>query len=192
MNSTCSVCPRADIRKLTSLEPMTHCTVVEGDLLIAFIWLPHNVSFNQLREITGSLLLYDVDGLSSLSKLFPKLNVIRGHSLIYNYALVIRETALQVSFSLSHCFSLPYSAKTPDHFSEEGGSNLEKDDDDHRRDTYNKANFTNRCQAHDVHKSSDKARDGEPQYGGGWVSRVAAGTLLLQLAKCSHGTKRFE
>ncbi|THD23327.1 hypothetical protein D915_005874 [Fasciola hepatica] len=90
-----AVCSRQDIRQTNVLERMCRCDVVEGDLSIAFVWLTRNLSFHRLREISGSLLLYDVDGLSSLSTLFPRLTVIRGHSLIYSYALVVRATAFQ-------------------------------------------------------------------------------------------------
>lgn len=79
------------------LQRLSDCDVIEGDLSIAFGRIPHNASFHRLREITGSLLLYDVDGLRSLSTLFPRLAVIRGHSLVYSYALVIRTTTFHVS-----------------------------------------------------------------------------------------------
>lgn len=62
----------------------------------------HFPVFENLREITGSLLVYSVKyiiflaikklffrGLTSLGKCFPNLRVLGGHSLIMNYALVI-------------------------------------------------------------------------------------------------------
>ncbi|BHF65615.1 hypothetical protein SprV_0200862800 [Sparganum proliferum] len=57
--------------------------------------LPASASVPNLREITGYLVIYDLTGLESLSTLFPNLTVIRGQSLIYNYALVIRSTTLK-------------------------------------------------------------------------------------------------
>ena len=45
--------------------------------------------FDNIREITGSMLIYQVNGLTSLGKMFPNLRIIGGHSLIMNYALVI-------------------------------------------------------------------------------------------------------
>ncbi|KAG7198161.1 hypothetical protein KM043_005580 [Ampulex compressa] len=50
-----------------------------------------DISFPDLLEITGYLMLYRVDGLRSVGRLFPNLAVIRGHSLFINYALVAFE-----------------------------------------------------------------------------------------------------
>lgn len=59
--------------------------------------LPPDSSIPNLREITGFLVLYDLTGLDGLANLFPKLTIIRGRSLISNFALVIRSTTLKVS-----------------------------------------------------------------------------------------------
>lgn len=43
-------------------------------------------------EITDFLLLYNVEGLQSLGKLFPNLTLIRGQKLFYNeYAIYVSE-----------------------------------------------------------------------------------------------------
>lgn len=49
----------------------------------------YDVSFPKLTEITDFLLLYRVNGLKSLIKLFPNLRVIRGNTLIKDFALII-------------------------------------------------------------------------------------------------------
>jgi hypothetical protein len=69
-----------------------------------------NLSFPELREITHYLLLYRVNGLRSIGKLFPNLAVIRGETLFLNYALVVFEMMqLQVRIAcgvvkVSRCF----------------------------------------------------------------------------------------
>lgn len=50
-----------------------------------------NLTFPDLVEITDFLMLYRVQGLKTLSHLFPNLRVIRGNSLVNNYALVVYE-----------------------------------------------------------------------------------------------------
>ena len=60
--------------------------------------LPPSASIPNLREITGFLVIYDLTGLEGLATLFPNLTVIRGRSLISNFALVIRSTSLKVIF----------------------------------------------------------------------------------------------
>ncbi|VDM04927.1 unnamed protein product [Schistocephalus solidus] len=90
-----SVCGDYDVRRAASLTRIQSCTVIEGNLLILMTKLPVTASVPNLREITGYLVIYDLTGLESLSTLFPNLTVIRGQSLIYNYALVIRSTTLK-------------------------------------------------------------------------------------------------
>ncbi|GFU87936.1 insulin-like peptide receptor [Trichonephila clavipes] len=75
---------------------LKNCSVVEGSVQILLIDNAEakdfeNMTFPKLKEITGYLLLYRVQGLQSLSKLFPNLAVIRGDVLFHNYALVIYE-----------------------------------------------------------------------------------------------------
>ena len=82
------------------------CTILEGDFTISMI-TQLNVTndmfpvFTNLREITGSILVFQIRGLESLGAMFPNLRIIGGHSLIMNYALVIyqnydlRDVALQ-------------------------------------------------------------------------------------------------
>ncbi|KAF5404047.1 hypothetical protein PHET_02483 [Paragonimus heterotremus] len=89
------VCRRFDIREPGVLLELAKCTVVEGDLFLAFLRLQPNSTIPTLREITGSLLLYDVYGLDSLSQLFPRLVIIRGQTLIDDYAFVVKNTGFK-------------------------------------------------------------------------------------------------
>lgn len=50
-----------------------------------------NITFPDLVEITGYLMLYRISGFSSLNQLFPNLAVIRGKDLFKNYALIVYE-----------------------------------------------------------------------------------------------------
>ncbi|EEB18223.1 Insulin receptor precursor, putative [Pediculus humanus corporis] len=67
--------------------------------------LINNITFPELREVTGYVIFWRVQGLRSFGTLFPNLSVIRGKTLFHNYALVIYESkALQEIglYSLTH------------------------------------------------------------------------------------------
>lgn len=92
------VCQSIDIRNSvdTFKKRLSGCQVVEG--FVQILLIDHadeshfaNLSFPDLREITGYLLMYRVNGLRTLSNLFPNLSVIRGNILFLNYALVAFE-----------------------------------------------------------------------------------------------------
>ncbi|XP_029159912.1 insulin-like peptide receptor [Nylanderia fulva] len=91
------ICQSIDIRNnVKFFTILKDCHVIEGFLQIVLIENNteadfENVTFPELREITGYLLLYRVDGLKSLSKLFPNLEVIRGDILLTDYAFMIYE-----------------------------------------------------------------------------------------------------
>uniref|UniRef100_A0A3Q0KC77 receptor protein-tyrosine kinase n=1 Tax=Schistosoma mansoni TaxID=6183 RepID=A0A3Q0KC77_SCHMA len=89
------VCTRADIRHPSSLTRLLRCTVIEGDLFVVFTRIPRDASLPFLREITGSLLVYDVEGPDDLSNLLPNLTLIRGQTLVFGYAVVIKSTSLK-------------------------------------------------------------------------------------------------
>lgn len=100
-----SVCQSTDIRNSVNMfSQLRGCQVVEGFVQIVLIDNADesdyaNISFPELTEITDYLLLYRVNGLRSLGKIFPNLAVIRGNTLFENYALVAFEMLhLQVSF----------------------------------------------------------------------------------------------
>ncbi|KAL6267449.1 hypothetical protein P5V15_000525 [Pogonomyrmex californicus] len=92
-----TICGNIDIRNsVVFFSPLKKCHVIEGFLQIVLIENNteadfENISFPLLREITGYFLLYRVDGLKSLNKLFPNLEVIRGNILLTDYAFMIYE-----------------------------------------------------------------------------------------------------
>ncbi|CAI2728552.1 unnamed protein product [Schistosoma spindalis] len=89
------VCTRTDVRHPSSLTRLLRCTVIEGDLFIVFTRIPRDASLPLLREITGSLLVYDVEGPDGLSNLLPNLTLIRGQTLVFGYAVVIKSTSFK-------------------------------------------------------------------------------------------------
>ncbi|KAE9548241.1 hypothetical protein FO519_008549 [Halicephalobus sp. NKZ332] len=71
-----------------------NCTILDGDFTMSMMLSEHNTDeqfpvFENLREITGSVLIFGVRGLTTLGRIFPNLRIIGGQSLIMNYALVI-------------------------------------------------------------------------------------------------------
>lgn len=79
-----------------ALAALKDCRVIEGFLQIILIdkYEPgsyDNHTYPLLTEITGFLLVFRVNGLTSLGRLFPNLAVIRGNELFLDYALVIYE-----------------------------------------------------------------------------------------------------
>lgn len=97
VTSVDGICPSIDIRNNVSyFQILKDCQVIEGFLQIVLIERFNetdfqNYEFTKLREITGYLLLYRVNGLKSLNKLFPNLEVIRGDTLLTDYAFMIYE-----------------------------------------------------------------------------------------------------
>ncbi|XP_036146603.1 insulin-like receptor [Monomorium pharaonis] len=91
------VCQSIDIRNnVSEFSKLKGCRIVEGFVQISLIDRAEpsdyaNFSFPELVEITDFLLLYRVNGLKTLANLFPNLAVIRGNSLIMNYALMAFE-----------------------------------------------------------------------------------------------------
>ncbi|XP_014476872.1 PREDICTED: insulin-like peptide receptor isoform X2 [Dinoponera quadriceps] len=91
------VCQSIDIRNsVDQFSRLEGCQVVEGFVQILLIDKANqasyaNISFPELVEITGYLILFRVNGLRSIGHLFPNLTIIRGHSLFVNYALVAFE-----------------------------------------------------------------------------------------------------
>ncbi|CAJ0942933.1 unnamed protein product, partial [Mesorhabditis belari] len=97
-------CPKLDIRnsprrvfdqseRVTDLAMLKNCTIIEGSLSITMIssntTMNDFVVFENLREITGYLLIFQVGALRTLSRIFPKLRVIGGNELIMSYSLII-------------------------------------------------------------------------------------------------------
>lgn len=79
--------------------------MIEGFLMISLVDKYNeshyeNLQFPLLTEITDFLLVYRVNGLKTLMKLFPNLRLIRGNTLIKDYALIIYEMMhLSVSYT---------------------------------------------------------------------------------------------
>lgn len=90
-----SICGSIDIRNAASnLSKLSNCSVIEGSLHIVLIEHAtpesfENFTFPNLIEITDYMLVWKVSGLTTLSKMFPNLNLIRGRKLFYNYAFVV-------------------------------------------------------------------------------------------------------
>lgn len=94
-----------DIRnKPDNLAKLRGCRVIEGFLQILLMDRSeeHNFDkwqFPELVEVTEYVLLYRVNGLKTLRRMFPNLAVIRGEADgFYGYALVVYEMlSLEVS-----------------------------------------------------------------------------------------------
>ncbi|CAI4230621.1 unnamed protein product [Auanema sp. JU1783] len=76
------------------LDAFVNCTVLEGSFLMSMVL--ENTSdigewprYEKLREITGSLLIFQVKGLKTLRWIFPNLRIIGGQSMIQHYSLII-------------------------------------------------------------------------------------------------------
>lgn len=120
------ICQSVDIRNdVGSFKVLKDCRVIEGFLQIVLIENNteadfENVSFPELREITGYFLLYRVDGLKSLNKLFPNLEVIRGDILLTDYSFMIYEmkNLQEVRFELrvKQFFYFYFFASSPSYF----------------------------------------------------------------------------
>lgn len=91
------ICSSIDVRNHpVMLQRLNNCAVVEGFVQIVLIDKYDdddfdNYSFPELTEITEYLVLFRVNGLKTLRTLFPNLAVVRGNSLVQNYAIVIYE-----------------------------------------------------------------------------------------------------
>uniref|UniRef100_A0A1I7ZCD6 receptor protein-tyrosine kinase n=1 Tax=Steinernema glaseri TaxID=37863 RepID=A0A1I7ZCD6_9BILA len=73
---------------------ITRCTVIEGDFGISLITGNNYtdeqfLTFPYLREITGYLLVFQVNGLRSLGRIFPNLRIIGGQSMLMHYSLIV-------------------------------------------------------------------------------------------------------
>ena len=61
-----------------------------------------NLTFPQLTEIAGYLMVYKISGLKSVSQFFPNLVTIRGGELFKTYALIINGNPDLEDIGLSH------------------------------------------------------------------------------------------
>lgn len=87
-------CSDLDIRnEVKNFRKLQGCTVVFGYLQIVLMDNSNNdftnITFPELREVTGFVLLFRVFGLDDLGRLFPNLIVIRGATLFADYGLIV-------------------------------------------------------------------------------------------------------
>lgn len=91
------VCGSKDIRNaVKNLNELRGCRVIEGFLMITLIDKYNEtdydgMEFPELTEVTDFVLLYRVNGLKSVGKLFPKLRIIRGNNLVHDFSFVVFE-----------------------------------------------------------------------------------------------------
>lgn len=91
------VCNSTEIQNSNVLQfrdRLRGCTTIAGSLRIVLCDLMkeddfEHLTFPELKEIRGFLLLYRVSGLTSLDKLFPNLTIIRGNILFRDYSLIV-------------------------------------------------------------------------------------------------------
>ncbi|XP_050667012.1 insulin-like peptide receptor [Leptidea sinapis] len=88
------LCTNMFCNRLSLLRKLQNCTIVLGDLNISLLERTKRsdfkeLSFPNLKEVTGFVVVYRVAGLESLGQLFPNLMRIRGNTLMSNYALII-------------------------------------------------------------------------------------------------------
>ncbi|KAL1138868.1 hypothetical protein AAG570_008930 [Ranatra chinensis] len=80
--------------RASNLSVLKDCNVIEGYLRIVLMEKTtvddfKDLSFPELREVTGNIIFYRVRGLTSIGRLFPNLRVIRGEDLFMYYSLVV-------------------------------------------------------------------------------------------------------
>lgn len=81
---------------MKNFNELKGCRVIEGFLIITLIDKYNEtdydgLEFPQLTEVTEFILLYRVNGLKSLGKLFPNLRIIRGNVLLHDSSFIIFE-----------------------------------------------------------------------------------------------------
>uniref|UniRef100_A0A1I8PES9 Fibronectin type-III domain-containing protein n=1 Tax=Stomoxys calcitrans TaxID=35570 RepID=A0A1I8PES9_STOCA len=91
-----NICKSITVKTLQDFEKLKNCSIIAGHVQIAALdFTPEtlaNLKPLPIEEITEYLLVYRVNGLDTLERLFPKLLVIRGIKLLYDkYGLVILE-----------------------------------------------------------------------------------------------------
>lgn len=108
--STGTVCGSKNLRNTVDiLNKLRGCRVIEGHLIISLIERHDEMDYDdmvfpELTEVTDYVLLYRVNGLKSVGKLFPNLRVIRGNRLLHSYSFVVSEMMhLEVNSSQKNC-----------------------------------------------------------------------------------------
>ncbi|RVE46841.1 hypothetical protein evm_008486 [Chilo suppressalis] len=88
------ICRSKICNKIDGLHVLKDCVVILGNLKVLLLEQAHkddfrNISFPKLKEVSGFVLFYRVNGLESIGQLFPNLAVIGGRHVLYNFALII-------------------------------------------------------------------------------------------------------
>lgn len=99
-----AICGSIDIRNtVDSLNKLRGCRVIEEHLMITLMDKFNETDYDdmvfpELTEVTDFVLLYRVNGLKSVGKLFPNLRIIRGNHLLNHHSFVVYEmTHLEVN-----------------------------------------------------------------------------------------------
>ncbi|KAL9873445.1 secreted decoy of InR [Glossina fuscipes fuscipes] len=94
--ATENICKAITIRSIEDFNRMQNCTIVVGHVSIVELYFTKDMlktlTAANVEEITDYLLIYRVNGLDTLERLLPKLEIIRGADLLFDrYALVLYE-----------------------------------------------------------------------------------------------------
>lgn len=90
------ICKSIDVRNhVQNLNKLRNCTEITGNLSIVLLENTKSETdfdpyvFPELQKVTGYVMLYKLKYFTSLGKLFPNLRLIRGLTLLTNYALIL-------------------------------------------------------------------------------------------------------
>ena len=102
------VCEGARLTYSTNnIKNLEGCNVVEGSVILS-VGYHHstNISYPDLVEITGYLMIYSLEGIKSVGDLFPNLTRIHGQELFQKYSLIIVGNTDLESIGLTHLKSI--------------------------------------------------------------------------------------
>lgn len=87
---------------LSEFSKLSECDVIVGSLTMAKILIQNKTEIlSPVKEITGYLLVYRVEGITSLSEILPNLVIIRGNELLFGqYSFVVYENVYLKSLGL--------------------------------------------------------------------------------------------
>lgn len=92
----CKICPTTKIiNSVMNFKKLENCSQIAGDLMILLLENTQSESefndyvFPDLLAVSGYLLFFKVNHLTSIGQLFPNLHLIRGQNLIKDYSLII-------------------------------------------------------------------------------------------------------
>ncbi|XP_017002653.2 insulin-like growth factor 1 receptor [Drosophila takahashii] len=94
-----TVCGSLEINEIADFRKLQNCTHVEGHIRLAYVdltaaagnYIIESLASN-VTEISDYLMVYRCTGLITLQSIFPRLQIIRGHSLLFDeYSLVAYE-----------------------------------------------------------------------------------------------------